>query len=93
MLALSRKLDEPVIIGEAIEVRVIAVSWKKVQLQITGPNVEEVDVVTLASGEQLSIRPNITVSVAELEGNRARLGFQAPREISIRREEVPPPSD
>ncbi len=93
MLALSRKANECVIIGQDIEVRVLDVSWKKVKLQISGPRDDQIDQVTLTAGDQVSIRPDIKVSIAELYGNRARIGFEAPREISIRREEVPAPSD
>ena len=39
-------------------------------------------------GESIHIGPNIVVTLVALERNRARIGIEAPREVSIDREEV-----
>lgn len=39
-------------------------------------------------GEAIVIGDNVTVTVLELQGDRVRLGFNAPRELPIHREEV-----
>lgn len=45
-------------------------------------------------GESVLIDGSITVTVLEVNGGQVRLGFDAPREISIVREELPrEPSD
>lgn len=39
-------------------------------------------------GEQVIIANNIRVQVLSVRGNRVRLGFQAPDEVCINREEI-----
>lgn len=39
-------------------------------------------------GESIHIGPNIIVTLVSLERNRARIGVEAPREITVDREEV-----
>ncbi|MEK6235076.1 MAG: carbon storage regulator [Planctomycetales bacterium] len=44
-------------------------------------------------GERVCIGGDVYVTVVSVGGSRVRLGFEAPREISIRREELPPRPD
>ncbi|MGC1272350.1 MAG: carbon storage regulator [Planctomycetaceae bacterium] len=46
-------------------------------------------VLTRAVGEELVIAGNIRVRVAEVKGGRIRLAVEAPREVTIRRQELP----
>ncbi len=39
-------------------------------------------------GESIHIGPNIVVTLVALERNRARIGIEAPRDVSIDREEI-----
>jgi carbon storage regulator len=39
-------------------------------------------------GERIVIDDRITVTVLEVQGNRVRLGIDAPKEIPIKREEL-----
>lgn len=39
-------------------------------------------------GETLMINENITVTVLGTQGNQARLGIEAPKEVIIHREEI-----
>ena len=41
-------------------------------------------------GEGIVIGDDVTVTVLEVSGGRVKLGFNAPAEVPIRREEVPP---
>ena len=41
-------------------------------------------------GEQVVIGDNICVTVVAVRGSQVRLGFSAPEEVSIRREELGP---
>ena len=55
-----------------------------------GP-VMEVDrmlILTRKAGERIVIDGGITVTVAAIHGNRVKLGFEAPREVVIAREEA-----
>jgi carbon storage regulator len=45
-------------------------------------------VLTRKAGEQIVIDGNITVTVVSIEGNKIRLGIQAPPEVLVDREEV-----
>ena len=44
--------------------------------------------LTRTIGETIRIGDDIEVHVVEVRGNTVRLGFKAPREVSIHREEV-----
>ena len=43
---------------------------------------------TLRKGEKLQIGPDITVEVTSIIGHAVKLGFVAPRDVIIHREEV-----
>jgi carbon storage regulator len=45
-------------------------------------------VLTRRPGERIVIDDRITVTVLEVQGNRIRLGIEAPKEIPILREEL-----
>jgi carbon storage regulator len=40
-------------------------------------------------GEQIVVADTIEITVVEIRGNRIRLGVNAPRDVSVRRAEVP----
>ncbi|HEX4071355.1 MAG TPA: carbon storage regulator [Planctomycetaceae bacterium] len=44
-------------------------------------------------GEEIVIDGEIRVSIVRVRGNRVRLGIQAPADVSIRRQDTPPPPD
>ena len=44
--------------------------------------------LTRSTGETIRIGDDIEVHVVEVRGNTVRLGFKAPREVTIHREEV-----
>lgn len=46
-------------------------------------------VLTRTVGEELIIAGNIRVRVAEVKGGRIKLAVEAPREITVRRQELP----
>jgi carbon storage regulator len=47
-------------------------------------------VLTRKAGEQLIIGDQIRITVVSIQGNRVRLGFTAPGDVSIQRSEVAP---
>jgi carbon storage regulator len=44
-------------------------------------------------GEEIVIDGEIRVSIVRVRGNRVRLGIQAPADVSIRRQDTPPPPE
>jgi len=45
-------------------------------------------ILTRRIGENIIIGDNIKVFVTGIQGNQVKLGFEAPKEISIHREEI-----
>jgi carbon storage regulator len=45
-------------------------------------------VLTRKAGEKIVINDNVVVEVLEIQGNRVRIGIQAPRGITILRQEL-----
>ena len=45
-------------------------------------------ILTRRMGESLEIGDNITITVLGVKGNQARLGVDAPRDVSVHREEI-----
>ena len=45
-------------------------------------------VITRKLGERITIGDNIVVTLLEVKGSQARLGIEAPRNISIHRQEI-----
>ena len=45
-------------------------------------------ILTRKVGESIRINENICITVVEIDGRNIKIGIEAPREISIHREEV-----
>ena len=45
-------------------------------------------ILTRRVGETLMIGDNVTVTVLRVKGNQVRLGVNAPRDVSVHREEI-----
>jgi carbon storage regulator len=45
-------------------------------------------VLTRRIGEKITIGDNVTVSVLGLKGHQVRIGIDAPRDVTVNREEV-----
>ena len=45
-------------------------------------------VLTRKVGESIMIGDNIRVTIAEIVGNKARIGVQAPRDVTVDRQEI-----
>lgn len=47
-------------------------------------------VLSRKRGEAIVVGDNIRISIVEVQGNRVRLGIEAPTSVRVRREELPP---
>ena len=45
-------------------------------------------ILTRRSGEAVIVGDNVRIAVLDIRGNQVRLGVEAPREVSVHREEV-----
>lgn len=45
-------------------------------------------VLTRKHGERIVIDGNITITVVEVRGDKVRIGIEAPKDVSVHREEV-----
>ena len=45
-------------------------------------------ILTRRTGESIKINENITVTVLGMKGNQVRLGIEAPKSVSVYREEI-----
>jgi carbon storage regulator len=45
-------------------------------------------VLSRKPGERIVIGPNVEVTVVDISGNKVRLAIDAPRDVSIHREEI-----
>jgi carbon storage regulator CsrA len=91
MLVLTRLPNEAILIGDDIEITVLAISGGSVRLRISCPRMDPpVREETLRLDNLLSISGKVEVRVVSIrqEGGRVRLGVKAPRSIPIAREEA-----
>jgi carbon storage regulator len=45
-------------------------------------------ILTRRTGEKLKIGNDVTVTVLDIKGNQVRLGFDAPKSVSVHRQEI-----
>lgn len=85
MLILTRRKGERVIVGD-VTFEIVSFSAKVVRVNTITNDVGVVDMVPV--GTQLSIGKMASVVPLEVRGNQVKLGFDAPRNVEILREEL-----
>ena len=87
MLILSRKLDESVLIGNSIEVTVVAMNKQGFKVKIINNNKEYQR--SFRWRDEFNITPDITlVAFCRSGAEQVRVGINAPKEINIVRKEI-----
>ena len=89
MLVLSRAPQEGLMIGDQIVVEVLDLNPFEVKLRACN-STNELFCGVVSEHERLDIAPAIRVHVLQISApmNKARLGIEAPKEISVHRKEV-----
>tara|TARA_B110000008_G_scaffold279562_1_gene327222 strand:- start:2906 stop:3244 length:339 start_codon:yes stop_codon:yes gene_type:complete len=89
MLILMRKVGEKLVIGDDLKVELIEVNMNSVRL-----GVYEVDefskpvFVNREVSQVLELFDDVTIHVLQINGRQVKLGIDAPRSISVHREEI-----
>lgn len=81
MMALARRVDEELAVGEDLEVKVLAMSRGRVRLSIVGWDGPPVR--WFARGERIEIRPDVVCVPTRITNGRVVLSIEAPRSIPI----------
>ena len=91
MLVLTRYPRQSILIGEDIEVTVLAIANNIVRLRISCPRLDppiREEALRLEDKVRINEQAQVQVVMLRPEGGRVRLGVNAPREVNIAREEV-----
>jgi carbon storage regulator CsrA len=95
MTAITREIDQAIVIGESIEISPTDLDRKVVRLlvkgkHVGGPHDGETFCATheLSKNQSISISPLIAVSVMEILGDAVRLGVLAPPHLPVVRKEI-----
>ena len=95
MLVLSRSVNEGIMLGDDMEIVVLAIGVKSARLavklaapggRITFEDVFEVEVTR--GGESASLPGKVTCDVVDILNDKVRLGICAPTHLSVHRREV-----
>lgn len=99
MKMLTRRADESILIGEHLKVTVTDVDKAGVRLMIDGELVGGPDdgmtireARELAVGGELRLGTLVTLTVAEVRGELARIGVVSPPHVTVKRKELVDPS-
>ena len=95
MLALTRKLDQAVYIGENLVLTVTKLTPSTIQLELEQPDPAFPhrvywQTVERRKGEAFQLAPDVSVLVADIRSACVRLGFAVPDDITVVREELFP---
>ena len=94
MLAITRKVDQWVQIGQSISVAPTDIDAEAVRLIARGRVIGGADdgasfekTADLAVGGEMRLGEHVVVSVLEIRGDEVRLGVQTPRHVRVHRKE------
>lgn len=98
MLILGRKIGESIFIGR-IKIQIIGKTGGKATVKVSSPKIFNIDIrgkiietdmwtTTLLIDEKFILNKVIEVTICSFSGSIVRLGFNAPRQINIVREEL-----
>jgi carbon storage regulator len=86
MLVLSRRENESVIIDNDIELKLLKTQYNLAIFEVKYS--DQLKEFESSTDGCFNISKNIKVSIVEIQKGKARIGIDAPKEISIHREEI-----
>ena len=94
MLVLTRHIDETIVIGDRVEIRILAIYEDGIRLAIRFPQTANPELtVTLKINQSARIGDQIVVVAVSTRTNHARIGIIAPPDLPIFRGEIEPSDD
>ena len=91
MLVLNRKTNEGFIINGSTELNVVGIKGTTVVMELkeNGKDTHKITAVLNYEGRKIAVGNSyMTISVLHTSGTIARLGFDAPKDVSIVRKEL-----
>ena len=93
MCVLSRQAGESIMVGDDVEVVVVAIEHSKVALDVRhttlrGRMTHNDSYPEAVVGEVLNLPAPGSCTVVDIRGDKVRLGMDAPKDVSIHRKEV-----
>ena len=89
MLVLTRHAHESIVIGDDIEITILEVSGKTVELGINAPRAAKLPtILALPVDESMKIGDTVEVTILGVSGKTIKLGVSAPKDVSVHRSEV-----
>ncbi len=85
MLVLTRREGEGLLIGNGIRITVLIIFEKRIKLLLKDSGNK---VITCRLGATTPIRSDITIKVIDIDQQQVKLGIEAPKDVTINREEV-----
>lgn len=83
MLVLTRREGEGLLIGNDIRITVLIVYESKTKLRIQD---SEDKAIMMRKNTTITLKDDITVTVADIDQHQVKLGIKAPKNVKIKRE-------
>lgn len=88
MLILTRRIGEALMIADELKVSIVGIEGEKVKIKIDEIKEEKVSSTFRFIGEPLVLLDNVEIHFLKVTGCQLRIGIDAPRYVSVHREEI-----
>ena len=89
MLILTRKVGESLVIGEGLKVELVEINMNSVRLAIHDNKGDCKPIfVNRDVSQSLVLFDDVVIHILEINGRQVRMGTDAPKSISVHREEI-----
>lgn len=89
MLILMRRVGEALVIGDDLKIVVTGLNSDKAFLEVADVAGDAVSVpVNRKTQQSLVLFDDAVIHILEINGNQVKIGIEAPRSVSVHREEI-----